>query len=243
MPRPCSICDHPQRQAIDTAIVSGTAFRGIARRFAASEDAIQRHAAHHLRDLLAQVQREQTSAMQAHASALGQQVQAHEDQEQAHALDVMTELHRCFERVTLLFDACDRWLRDADDPTRYDIGPRADDVQVTYQDVGTDGKPVRRKAALSTLLSRLEAGGVVVERWESKYADPRDLLIKTAAQLQGQTQLLARLLGDLDERPQFNVLVSPEWAALRGALLAALRPYPDARAAVAGALLRLETDV
>ena len=44
----------------------------------------------------------------------------------------MAELRRCFERVNLLFDACDRWLRDADDPSRYDIGPRAAEVLVTY---------------------------------------------------------------------------------------------------------------
>jgi hypothetical protein len=54
-------------------------------------------------------------------------------------------------------------------------------------------------------------------------------------------ELLAKLLGELDERPQVNILVkSPEWIAARAALLEALGPHPEARAAVAGRLLQLE---
>jgi hypothetical protein len=53
-------------------------------------------------------------------------------------------------------------------------------------------------------------------------------------------ELLAKLLGELDERPQVNILVSPEWIAVRAALLEALAPHPEARAAVAGRLLQLE---
>jgi hypothetical protein len=56
----------------------------------------------------------------------------------------------------------------------------------------------------------------------------------------GNLELLAKLLGELDERPQVSVLVMPEWLALRAAILAALAPYADARAAVAATLLRLD---
>lgn len=57
------------------------------------------------------------------------------------------------------------------------------------------------------------------------------------AQARGTLELLARLLGELDERPQTNILVtSPEWLALRGRLLSALDAYPEAKAAVAEAL-------
>jgi len=56
----------------------------------------------------------------------------------------------------------------------------------------------------------------------------------------GLLELQARLLGELDERPQVNVLVLPEWQAIRGALVAALAPYPEARQAVAGVLAEVE---
>ena len=50
-------------------------------------------------------------------------------------------------------------------------------------------------------------------------------------------ELLAKLLGELDERPQVNVLISP---TVQTAIIAALEPYPEARLAVADALEGLE---
>jgi hypothetical protein len=46
-------------------------------------------------------------------------------------------------------------------------------------------------------------------------------------------ELLARLTGDLDERPVVNLLVSAEWLEIRAVLLEALTPYPEARVSVA----------
>ncbi len=57
----------------------------------------------------------------------------------------------------------------------------------------------------------------------------------------GCLELLGKLMGELDERPVVNVTLSAEWHQVRGVLLATLQPYPDARAAVAGALVTLES--
>ena len=51
----------------------------------------------------------------------------------------------------------------------------------------------------------------------------------------GNLELLARLLGELQEAP-VNVLILPEWITMRAALLTALDPFPVARLAVAQAL-------
>jgi len=219
MPRSCTVCAHDAREAIDRALAGGESVSGVATRYGLSWDAVKRHGGAHLPKAV---------------------VVAQAAVEEAHALDVMEELTRCFQRVNLLFDACDRWLRDADDPTRYDIGPRAGDILVTYEQPGADGKPIRRKEALDRLLARVEGSGMALERWDTKYADPRDLVLKTAQQLTGQTQLLAKLLGQLDERPQVNVLMAPEWLQVRAALLTALAPYAEARQAVAAALVSIE---
>jgi hypothetical protein len=56
----------------------------------------------------------------------------------------------------------------------------------------------------------------------------------------GNLELLAKLLGELDERPVTNVLVSAEWVTLRTAMMEALGPYPRARVAVAACLSELE---
>jgi len=48
MPRACSICTHPDREAIDTALTRGDAFRNIAPRFGTSVTALHRHKHEHL---------------------------------------------------------------------------------------------------------------------------------------------------------------------------------------------------
>ncbi len=52
----------------------------------------------------------------------------------------------------------------------------------------------------------------------------------------GNLELLAKLLGELDERPVVNLSVSPEWLELRAVIVAALEPYSEARGAVLRAL-------
>lgn len=70
--------------------------------------------------------------------------------------------------------------------------------------------------------------------------DAQDL--RTALQAVGQArqnlELVGRIVGELEaERVQVAVLVqSPDWLRLRGAILTALDPYPDARLAVVEAL-------
>ena len=54
MARTCTICTHPERAAIDKALVAGQPYRSIAQHFAASADAVLRHKESHLRDRVAQ---------------------------------------------------------------------------------------------------------------------------------------------------------------------------------------------
>ncbi len=236
MARTCTICSHPQRDAIDQALVTGETLRNLALRFAISAAALHRHRHEHMPVVLARAQQARAEAQ----AALGAQVTQHEAKEQAHALDVMTELERCFARVNMLFDACHEWLLDPTDPTKYYLGPRADDVQVIYWGRDRGGQAVQKKASLSEVLARVEDAGVRVERWETKYADPRELALKVAAQLKGQTELLAKLMGDLQQEGAVSLVVSPEWIQVRAALLGALVPFPEARLAVAERLVTLE---
>lgn len=113
--------------------------------------------------------------------------------DQVSAIQVTAELTRLYAKVGMLLDACDRWLRDPEDPTRYDVGARSTDIQVIYTEDGPNGKPVRRKRPLSALLGELQQEGLDVALVEARHADPRDLLLKTAAQLREQLAFLANL--------------------------------------------------
>ncbi|AZF88242.1 hypothetical protein [Meiothermus phage MMP17] len=46
MPRPCTICTHPQRQEIEAELARGELYRRIAPRFGVSERSVRRHLAH-----------------------------------------------------------------------------------------------------------------------------------------------------------------------------------------------------
>jgi hypothetical protein len=52
----------------------------------------------------------------------------------------------------------------------------------------------------------------------------------------GNLELLAKLLGELDERPVVNLNICPEWLELRTVIVGALEPHPEALRAVVGAL-------
>jgi hypothetical protein len=57
---------------------------------------------------------------------------------------------------------------------------------------------------------------------EARQAGDPGTALKAVDRLLRQIELQAKLLGELDERPTVNILVSGEWVSIRTALLAAL---------------------
>lgn len=222
MGRACTICTHSKRAEIDKALVAGASKRTVADRFGLSQTAVQHHKTTHLplvvedaaaRNAVRNRPMKRTGETDRTSSgvveAVAGEIVHREKMELRHIADVGEELARCFNRINLLFDACDAWLRDADDPTRYDIGPRAEEIVVTYTIPSPDGIPFRAKGKLSDLLAEVRTGkGAMEASGETKYADPRSLVLKTAQQLQSQTQLLAQLLGLVTEKHEVAATVA-----------------------------------
>ncbi len=77
---------------------------------------------------------------------------------------------------------------------------------------------------------------------KAEAADKAAVSVALLRELRGLVELLAKLTGELDERPTFQValVASPEWEATRAAMLQALTPFPDAALAVADRLRELE---
>lgn len=63
MPRTCTICTHPEREAINQALVNGEPYRVIAQRYAASPDAVYRHKVDHVSVTLAKAQEAKETAL------------------------------------------------------------------------------------------------------------------------------------------------------------------------------------
>jgi hypothetical protein len=71
--------------------------------------------------------------------------------------------------------------------------------------------------------------------------DPSTAL-RAADRVLKQLDFKAKLLGQLDERPQTNLYLSSEWLNLRALIIGALEPYREAREAVVAALEGAEDD-
>ncbi len=154
MPRSCTICEHPDRETIDEALVGGASNRSVASLYDVSEAAVRRHKANHLPAKL---------------------VMAQAAEEVAQADTLLDQIQDLQSRTLAILEA----------------------AESTNQ----------HRTALSAI-----------------------------REARSNLELLAKLLGELDERPVVNLSVSPEWLELRAVIVGALEPHPQALRAVVGAL-------
>jgi hypothetical protein len=154
----CTVCTHPERPAIDAALVDGAAYRGVAETYGVSKDAVFRHRSDHLPAMLVQAKAAEDAA-------------------------------------------------------------QADTLLSQLQQLQVDARRIGAKAEAAA-------------DYRAALAGVRELV--------RIVELTAKLVGELDERPQINVLSAPEWLLVRSALLETLHPYPEARQAVAARLVALD---
>ena len=103
----------------------------------------------------------------------------------------------------------------------------------------------RADAGPKSALDRLEElyGRANVVLTSAEREGQASLSLAAIRELRALIELLGKLTGELDERPQINVLnvhMTPEWLATRDAMLGALAPYPEAAHAVAARLQAIE---
>ncbi len=158
MPQPCTICTHPERAAIDAAVIGDTPNRRIAAQFSVSEQAIRRHKDSHLPASLAKSETARDAAI---------------------ADDLLVRIYTLANRMERLLDK----------------------AEATGQ--------LRDAAALSR-------------------------------EVRSNLELLAKLRGELEQEGSVNIVINPQWVAIRAVLFASLAPFPEARAAVAQALLEVD---
>ena len=98
-----------------------------------------------------------------------------------------------------------------------------------------EAEEVRQALDVLQQLKAINGAALRVLR-DAQSAGDGELTLKSVDRVMKQIELQAKLLGDLDERPQIVLVQSPEWLALRTRLVAVLRPYPEAAHAVVEAL-------
>lgn len=212
MPRTSTIDTHPQRAKINAALVKGTAHRAIADRFGLSKTAVTRHLEEKLRE----------------RAAATQKALAIQDGEY-----LMEELERSRVMLTKMAEACDRWLTDPTDPTRYSMDiTHPDDVIVAYDtptdEDGKGGKTV--KVRLSELLPMLEDPDLRrdVRMVELRRKDIRELLLRSRAEIRADLDLLATIQGKIKQTVNITYN-TPVVLQMVQVMNLTLRGHPEAR--------------
>jgi len=75
---------------------------------------------------------------------------------------------------------------------------------------------------------------------DARSANDGELALKAVDRVLRQIELQAKLLGELDDRPQVNLVLAPQWPRLVQGLRDVLAPHPAILAQVAAHLLTLE---
>lgn len=206
---------HPQRTQIVKALIKGEPYSKIVERFGTSKASLSRFLNQHLLPSMAKEE-------------------ARREFKDVETL--LAEVNTVMERVRKMYDACDEYLQDPTDPSRYYLGPRAEEVQVVY--IRQEGEHTfKLKDNLYNLLERAlqENQKLIHVQW--KHADPRKLLLDTAQTLNRQLELLAKLRGMIKDI-QINIQNMPVWIQLKQLILDATNNHPDVRKSIADAFNR-----
>ena len=180
MPQRCKVCQHQELEKINAALVARKeSNRMIAKHFSVHPSSIYRHYAEHLPL---------------------EMIQGRHLRKRLQADNLLDRLDQCFERGERILNACDRYLRDPEDPLQYDIGPRGVDVWITHMVPDIEGRMEKRKERLGQLLLDLQGSGIQVRDWSWKIADPRELILKASREAKGFLELYAKITGELINR-------------------------------------------
>jgi hypothetical protein len=106
----------------------------------------------------------------------------------------------------------------------------------------TKSRAAKEAIIANSLMGRVAALNAKAEDVYTKSLAAKNLFAALGAirELRSIIELYAKITGELQAQTVNNVIIMPEWVALRSAILLALEPYPEARRAVIETVRRLE---
>ena len=161
------------------------------------------------------------------------------------ARKILARVERIAGRCEKMSDALDLWLTDPDNPERYTMDPRTDELKCicTLQGFDSKGKPISRTATipLNELMSQLEFTeyrglSVIPEHLVWKNTDPRKLMLDTARALKELLELLAKITGELKESVDVHVDVRTQLSSIVQVINAELEDEPEKKQRIVEAI-------
>lgn len=233
MARVCVCCEHPQRTAIEAQLVSGHSLRAVAADFGLKPAALHRHAQNHLSASL------RASAQAHYCAAQSPATPASPNPPQS---DTLPELQRVARDEAPL--ACSLTARRAlqlEEEQRAQLPPSP-----SHQEAEGSGAPSNETTPATghpsvapldpyALACELRDNAVTILRSASASGDAKLALDANRAAVNVLDRLARLMPRDGGDTASVPLQLSPEWARLRSALMAALVPFPEARIAVAEA--------
>lgn len=148
-----------------------------------------------------------------------------------HAL--LEQLGVFYERIKKIGDAAHEYLQDPDDPEKYNLSPRAEEVIVTIEDESSTGRPKRVKMTLQEAID-MTGRNVIESRTQSN--DPRMLLFRGIQSVQQSMGLFMQYAAELRQQGADDITKHKDFAAVMTAVFTAIEPYPEATEAVKSVL-------
>ena len=165
----CKVCDSKRVVQINQMIMRGDSIAKINKLYGISRTTIAIHKRECIAEVLQTALDEKGEEKQLVGDTLIKQVEAD-----------IGMIHK-------LVDACDRELTDPEDSSKYFIGPKAYEMEITYQGKNKETgrlEKLTHKANLQEIIDVVEEGGFIVRNINTKTADPRELLLKAIAKLE-----------------------------------------------------------
>lgn len=152
---------------------------------------------------------------------------------QATASSIVDELGKIVSSCRKMLKACDDWMTDPNNPDEYDLSPRAHEVDVIWYEVGPRGGTKRHKESLQSLLNQIRReSGISVAETERNVADPRDLVLKTAAVYNKQLELALKITEGVRDS-QREAVEHGDLAKVANVIISELEDYPELRERIA----------
>jgi len=215
VPRKFEVEQHPQKNRIIKALVRGDSCRDIAGRFKGlSKSALSRYL---------------------NKKLLPQVAEASYEQGMKDGSLALREVREAIERIHKMYRACDEFLEHPDNPGEYFLGPRAEEIQISYVDEEIN---LKRTMTLQDALNHLKKGGKIPTSWKYRHADPRKLVLDTMSKAREQMEFLGKLSGKIQDIV-VNVETIEQWAEIKVAIIEALEDVPDAKDRIVEALEEL----
>ncbi len=181
---------HPKKNAIVRALINQVPYDKIADEFGLSFGSVQRYASQRLRHNAAK------------ALAKG-------DYDGA---ALLSRVEDTIVNVQKMYDACNDWLTDPTDHSRYNLEDRANELQVIYyeyyEDAEGNERTVKKKDNLQKLIDDVMGKRREAIEVNSKRTDPRQLILMTAQTLNKQLETLSKIAGVVKEVTNVDVNIN-----------------------------------